>query len=75
MRHSIRWISLLQFAGCVWSLTAAESQLVEAEDFQFSGAWFKVTDMTVSAQHYLQVFPAADKNDPVSDGAGTDRRR
>ncbi len=55
--------------GCFLALrlAAAESRLIEAEDFQFTGGWLRVADATASGRSLLQAFPVAGQRDPLAD--------
>ena len=67
MNRGIRFTHLSMILGLALRLHAADSNLIEAEDFQFAGAWLRVADAEASARAYMQVFPVDGKKDALPD--------
>ncbi len=65
MTFSLRLVCLV--LGVASAAAGAESLLIEAEDFQFQGAWARVSDAACSGRYMLQVFPAATRREPLYD--------
>jgi hypothetical protein len=59
MAQFVRFAFLCLTVGLTVRGYAAEPQLIEAEDFQFSGGWMRVVDEAASGKAYLQAFPVA----------------